>query len=994
MPQAIPLLVQAAVATAVSMAVKYAATALAPKPKARPSPAQQLSDRTVMLRQAITTGKIHFGRLKYSGSQSFGQNVGPNNEKFYLLLTLSCNRLQAPDEFWLNDDLVPLDDEGRATGKWAGVVRVWYGDGTEEGDAALHAALTEAVGEEVWGPDHKQAGWSKALLEFTYQSDLLGSGLPNPSFVSNCDQDIYDPRSETSGPTDNAALCIARYLTLPENWGGFGLPWADLHEDELIAAANICDEIVSRKPVTVVFTTDAALPLTVADKTAKLRTGTRVTVSSSGTLPGGLAAATNYFWIAKGELTGQLATSLVNARAGAAITISSSGSGTHSINVNGEPRYTLNGTLDTGDEPEGLITDMLTAMAGRVMPNGGLWKIRAGAWLGATQTIGISDLVEGFSVNWFRQPRDLINGCKGTFVDPDASWKPTDFPSVSVAAYLEADQGHRRWSDTVLDFTNSPSMAQRLKRIELEQSRRQISVPRVVAKLALLGITAGDTVAMNWPRYGWAAKTFEVPSFRAAFKEDEAGPILQTDFSLTESDENVYAHDSDDEVSLPAAPRTHLADPSVVAPPTSLILESGTDALYQHIDGTQSSRIRARFTAPADVFVISGGQIEIQYKPSASDTWLPSRFIDGGQVEAYVNDVQDGAFYDVRVRAWNRKPAHSDWAIELAHKVIGKEELPADVTGFSAQQNDNSVTFKWNLVPGADIDGMHLRYMPPPFDWDNAHVLTAATRGTLITNAGLPPGNWVVGIKARDRSGNYSANAATFAINVVNTYTVIAGTEQSARWPGVITNGIRHDVSGSIIPNGTVLAGDMTDDELWNQANAYPVPEFTYEAKEIDLGFDADFRAYATLGASLLPGITTGSADPQFDIDYRLAADSYDGFGNWNIGTIRARYIKARARIDTASGVAYLHQFKPVADVKLRDEESAGDITVPPGGLAVTFAQPFHQVPNVGVNAQASGGAMRHGTHESVTTTGFTYRIFNAAGVDVGGLGNWRAKGP
>lgn len=61
------------------------------------------------------------------------------------------------------------------------------------------------------------------------------------------------------------------------------------------------------------------------------KTGLKVRVSSSVTLPGGLAAATDYFVIFYDGSTIGLATSYANALLGNAIDITTAGSGTHTI---------------------------------------------------------------------------------------------------------------------------------------------------------------------------------------------------------------------------------------------------------------------------------------------------------------------------------------------------------------------------------------------------------------------------------------------------------------------------------------------------------------------------------------------------------------------------------------------------------------------------------------------------------------------------------------
>lgn len=70
-----------------------------------------------------------------------------------------------------------------------------------------------------------------------------------------------------------------------------------------------------------------------------LLTGTRVQLTTSGTLPTGLSTATDYYVIKVTDTTCKFATSYANAIAGTNIDITGSGSGTHTINTV-LPRYT------------------------------------------------------------------------------------------------------------------------------------------------------------------------------------------------------------------------------------------------------------------------------------------------------------------------------------------------------------------------------------------------------------------------------------------------------------------------------------------------------------------------------------------------------------------------------------------------------------------------------------------------------------------------------
>lgn len=86
------------------------------------------------------------------------------------------------------------------------------------------------------------------------------------------------------------------------------------------------------------FTADAGSDV-ITHSNINLFPYTRVQVSTTTTLPAGLAAATDYYVIKVTDTTAKLATSYANAVAGTPIDITSAGTGTHTINTL-LPRYT------------------------------------------------------------------------------------------------------------------------------------------------------------------------------------------------------------------------------------------------------------------------------------------------------------------------------------------------------------------------------------------------------------------------------------------------------------------------------------------------------------------------------------------------------------------------------------------------------------------------------------------------------------------------------
>lgn len=91
------------------------------------------------------------------------------------------------------------------------------------------------------------------------------------------------------------------------------------------------------------FTADAGTDVITFTSTASnpsnLLTGTRMRLTTTTTLPAGLATATDYYYIRVSDSTGKLATSYANAIAGTAINITDAGTGTHTSTWL-LPRYT------------------------------------------------------------------------------------------------------------------------------------------------------------------------------------------------------------------------------------------------------------------------------------------------------------------------------------------------------------------------------------------------------------------------------------------------------------------------------------------------------------------------------------------------------------------------------------------------------------------------------------------------------------------------------
>jgi len=97
----------------------------------------------------------------------------------------------------------------------------------------------------TWGHNDLCLGRTLVYVQMGYDDAVFPSSIPNLSFVINGKNDILDPRTGIRGFSNNPALCIADFLSLPTSKGGFGLTiGTDIPTAQLIAAANVCDELV------------------------------------------------------------------------------------------------------------------------------------------------------------------------------------------------------------------------------------------------------------------------------------------------------------------------------------------------------------------------------------------------------------------------------------------------------------------------------------------------------------------------------------------------------------------------------------------------------------------------------------------------------------------------------------------------------------------------------------------------------------------------------
>ena len=360
-----------------------------------------------------------------------------------------------------------------------------------------------------------------------------------------------------------------------------------------------------------------------------------------------------------------------------------------------ENRYECNGQAVTSSTPDSIIGQILSSMGGTIAYSGGQVVVYAAAYRAPTITLDESHMAGGFTVSTRLSARDRVNAVKGTFISSENQWAAADFPQITSATYLAADDGVYHWRDVILPFTTSSSAAQRIGRINLRQAREEI-IFTAKFNLTAMQLRAGDTVMLTNANLGWSSKVFEVIAW--SLSSDGTPPTPVIELQLRETDSTVYDWSVTDEVAVDGAPNTTLPSPFSITAPRNLTLTADGTTQFIQADGSVMPRIKVAWSAPNDQFVQSGGKTVIEYKEGASTTYLTWATVDGDQTLDFISsDVRIGTSYNVRLYAQSFFNTSSTYTTVASITPAKDTTAPSIPTGLTAVVGTGrAVSLDWN----------------------------------------------------------------------------------------------------------------------------------------------------------------------------------------------------------------------------------------------------------------------------------------------------------
>lgn len=188
-------------------------------------------------RSPVDPRRVIYGRTRVSGTLVFATTWGDNDKYLDMAIAMAGHECDAIEAIYFNDDIVPTDGDGNATGTYAGYAYIKSHLGAD--DQLVDPTLAAHV---PWDSDHRLRGIAYLAMHLTWDQGKFPAGMPNPTAVIR-GRKVFDPRTQTTVWSDNPALAIRDYLT--DTRIGMAVAADELDDNSFIAAANICDELIT-----------------------------------------------------------------------------------------------------------------------------------------------------------------------------------------------------------------------------------------------------------------------------------------------------------------------------------------------------------------------------------------------------------------------------------------------------------------------------------------------------------------------------------------------------------------------------------------------------------------------------------------------------------------------------------------------------------------------------------------------------------------------------
>lgn len=197
------------------------------------APEQTFQDRQQMATGSDTPRQFVYGNCRIGGQLDYWEPTGADSEFMHMIVVLAPHGLNAIKEVYFNDELA-FDAAGVPTEAFTDLATI-----VKVAEPRLTALPDAVAALEEWTEAHILNDHSYIYVKLKYDRDAYSRGMPNISCVVEGKNDIYDPRTLTSGYTRNHALVVLDQL---RNVNGFRVTDDEYLSQSFKDGADVCDE--------------------------------------------------------------------------------------------------------------------------------------------------------------------------------------------------------------------------------------------------------------------------------------------------------------------------------------------------------------------------------------------------------------------------------------------------------------------------------------------------------------------------------------------------------------------------------------------------------------------------------------------------------------------------------------------------------------------------------------------------------------------------------
>lgn len=610
-----------------------------------------LEDRLVMTATASGARSRVYGRVRNVDGVIFKGTHGTYNEFYTLVVSLAAHEVDAIEQVYFNDVPIALDGSGYVlTAPWSGAKPSNAQDPITIVGGAGTATLSHPPIGTVWCVITSGTGTDTSTFQVT--ASMVGLEA-----------------TVTGLPVDGTAILNYQWLEdrLPARvrmylGGASQNLYADL--SALVGAqVQASDRFAGDATLICTFLYDQdAFPTGVPNITATVR-GAKCYDPRSGVTawtenPSIIARDWALYQYGGGAASTEIveAAFLAAANASDVSTVFTTDVGTET-----RPLFQCGIACPLDANPTDALGEMVEAMAGQWGWAGGKLTVRAGVYRAPVATITEDWVSDAEAIRIVPQTAtiDLVNIMRPVFADSNQAYVPSSAAPVRYTAAITAD-GRELPRELEMRAVVHAVHAQHVCGVLMREGREGLSLS-LPCNLRAWQLEVFDVVALTLPRFGWAAKEFEVLGWSFSLQQ---GVIL----TLREVAAVVYDVDASFDT-LDYATNTNLPDPSVVEQITGVTVTSGAAG---QVDKSVISRTVVSWTAATAQAIRDSGKIEVQYTPAAgalpTGNW-PSVEVEGNATSADVFGLIQNIHYLFRVRARSTIGVRGAWSL-LALKQV------------------------------------------------------------------------------------------------------------------------------------------------------------------------------------------------------------------------------------------------------------------------------------------------------------------------------------